>query len=323
MFSTHSYKTLLAMAVLNILLFPFDVAPAITPQSSIYLVPRWNQGQKYQFEIIKTRQRYKDGKSILKGTTRTELEIEVLKAGKEGHVIRWAFGETKFDDPKLAEIVMEQQLTNLLKGMQIILEVDSESTIIGVQNWKEVRNSVSRMLDTMTAALQKSGQDSITIEKVRAQVDSMFATKEQIELLCTREAQVYFMPLGRRYRLSKTIQYEDLLPNPLGGEPIPSRGAFSLKAINRGPGQAIVTWKQEVDPEEAARVLEKTVKDMSARIGKPVPNEERFGPLVMQDNAEFTIEIASGLVNRLIHTRVVKIGQSRQEETLEIIKKVL
>lgn len=323
MFSSHSYmKSLLAICGLTFLLFHPQAAGAVTVQRSIDLVPRWKQSQKYHFQMIKTRHKYQDEKSTLKATTRTDLEIEVLRADKEGYLVRWVVGETRFDDSKLAEIAVEQ-LPSLLKGMQIIIELDSEATITGVQNWKEIKDSYSKTLDTMTAALRKSGQDNTSIEKIRAQIDSMFATKEQIETLFTREAQLFFLPLGRSYNLSKAIEYEDLLMNPLGGEPIPSRGVFTLKAINRILDRATVTWKQEVDPDEAARVMEKSVKDLAARIDKPVPNEERYGPLIIKDDAEFSIELSSGWVNRLTHTRVVKLGGRGQEDTLEIIKKSL
>src|SRR5262249_3806810 len=147
-----------------------------------------------------------------------------------------------------------KQMTNLLKGFQIVLEIDSSGSIEGVRNWKELKKRSAKLLDTMTEELQKGGVAKAMVARACAQVASMFATKEQIEQMSTRDAQLFFLILGRAYPPSKALEYEDKLQNPLGGEPFPSRAVFSLKAIDKKSGRAVVTWKQTVDPKEAGRV---------------------------------------------------------------------
>ena len=187
----------------------------------IELLPRWKKDEKLIFEMVKTREDSKDGKTTLKVSTRTELEVEVVKVSKDGYVLRWVTGETKFDDPKFAADPFVRRISNLLQGNQVILEMDSRGSLKGVQNWKEVKETSVKVLDVAMEEMQKAGFDKAMIAKIRAQTVSMVTTKEQVEQLCTREAELLFAVLGQSYAISKPNEFDGVLPNALGGEPFP------------------------------------------------------------------------------------------------------
>src|SRR5207247_977646 len=110
----------------------------------------WKKGEKLRFEMVKSRQKVEGAKVTLKVTTRTDLEIEVLSASKDAFLVAWTFGETTFDDPSQAKKPLVQKMTNLLKGYRIVLELDSQAAIKGVQNWRELKEASTKMLDTLT-----------------------------------------------------------------------------------------------------------------------------------------------------------------------------
>src|SRR3979409_2260344 len=175
------------------------------PNHSIEVLPHWKKGETFQLEVTRARVKSADGKSTITGKTHTDFTLEVLSANDDEYLVGWTAGETTFDSPSQAEHSFLRQVVNLMKGLQIILKIDSHGAIKGVQNWKELRVTALKALDALatTEDLQKEKPDTAPMSSLRAQWESMLRTKEQVEELCTREAQVYFMVLGREYANTK------------------------------------------------------------------------------------------------------------------------
>lgn len=294
------------------------------PNHSIEVLPHWKKGETFRLEVTRARVKSADGKSIITGKTHTDFTIEVLSANDDGYHVGWTAGETKFDSPSQAEHSFLRQVVNLMNGLQIILEIDSHGAIRGVQNWKELRATALKALDALatTEDLEKEKADKALMSSLRAQWESMLGTKEQVEELCTREAQVYFKVLGRGYARNEPFEYEDLLPNPLGGDAFPTHARMDLKTFDKQAGRAVITWNQTADPMQVALILESMIKEMGARLGKK-PLEGEFPQAIsMQDNAEIVVDVATGWVKTLKHARSVNFGTRAQVDTTSMIRTV-
>lgn len=309
--------------LLVILCLPLTGFDDVT-RRSVEILPHWKQGDS--FDVIMTRARNKsvDGQSSLSGKTHTRVTIDVLSADDKGYLVGWTAGETTFEDPAPSESFL-RQVVGLMKGMQIVLQLDERGTIRGVQNWKELRNETLKVMDALLAKTpdsQKGSADQTLMSNLRAQWETMFTTKEQVEQLCTRDARVYFMVLGRKYVLNEPYEYNDLLPNPLGGDPFPTRARSILKTFDKRSGQAVLSWNQTTDPEQAARILESMIKDLAARRGKKSPEEAFAKTISMEDKADIVVDVRTGWVNRLTLTRSVNLGTRTQTDTTTIVKSV-
>jgi hypothetical protein len=292
---------------------------ASAADNSLELLPRWKKGEKLRFELIKSRQKAQGDKVTLKSTARTDVEIEVLSASKDAFTLAWTYGETRLDDPSQAKNPLTQKMANLLNGYRIVLKLDSQAGIQGVQNWQELKQRSTKLLEALSAELQAAGLDAATVAKVQAEAQSMFSSKQQIEQLGTRDAQLFFMPLGIEFEGNKPVELDDKLPNPFGGEPFPSRVRFALTAADKG--LAKITWGQTVAPEEARRIMEKTLKERAERSGKPPSDADLLQAFIIEDAAEFSVEISSGWIQTFTHKRVIKTGESSQEDAVAMTRK--
>jgi hypothetical protein len=289
---------------------------------SIKVLPHWKNGETVRLEITRARVKSADGKSTITGKTHTDFTIEVLSANDNGYLVGWTASETTFDSPSQAEHSFLGQVVNLMQGHQIMLEIDSHGAIRGVQNWKELKATALKSLDALAATenLQKEKPDKALMSSLRAQWESMLGTKAQVEELCTREAQIYFMVLGREYTHNNPYEYEDLLPNPLGGEAFPTHARMALKTFDKQAGQAVITWSQIADPKQIARILESMMKEMSARVGGKPLDGEFPKAISMEDHAEIVVDVATGWVRTLTHTRSVNFGTRAQVDATSIIR---
>jgi hypothetical protein len=312
-------RSIAVMLGLGVLLVSGSRAAAA--EGSVELLPRWKKGETLRFEVVKSRQRAQGEKVTFTGATRTDVAIEVMSAGKDAFVLGWTWGETKFDDPRQAENPVARTMTNLLKGQRIILEVDSRGVIHGVQNWEALKESSAKFLEALTDELSAAGVDRATVAKTRAQVGSMFSSKQQIEQLGTRDAQLFFLVLGKPFNTREPVEFETRLPNPLGGESFPSRARFALKDIDGNLGVANVTVTQTVLPEDARRIMEKTLTDMGQGSGKPGADADAPKAMTIDATADYSVERSSGWVQRFTHKRITKTGAASQEDVVTATRK--
>ena len=294
---------------------------AATAEDSFEILPRWKKGETVRYEIVKSRIKTQPDRTPLNTTNRTDLEIQVLKAAKDGFALAWTLGETRIDDPAEAKNPLTKATVNLLKGHRIVLELDSQAAIEGIENWQEVQERTRKMLDLITRELKASGVDAKAIAGLRAQSESMFGSKEQVERYATQDAQLFFMPIGVEFDSSRVVALEDQLANPFGGEPLPSRVRFTLKEVDKKAGVAKVTWSQTVAPEDARRIMNKTVAEMAKRMGKPVPDADLLKSFTIEDAAEFIVDISSGWIQNLTHQRLTKTGGRTQTDVIRITRK--
>lgn len=295
-------------------------SPAFAPES-IVLLPHWKAGEKIQFEMVRTRERTTPGTDTSRGIARTDLEIEVLSADDDSSLLAWTWGKTRFDDPAAGESPLAQKLANILEGVPYIIELDSEASIQGVRNWEQLKADVAKVMDILTGEMKAAGTEQPFIDQVRAQVGSMFGSRQQIEQLCTKEAQLFFMVLGVEMEIGKPLKYEDSLPNPYGGEPFPSHAVLELEEVDSQAGLARIKWVQSVDEEDGRRIMAEILKALAVRTGKPVPEIALPKIVTIEETADFTIEMTSGWIRNLNHQRTTRTDGSTQVDKRMITRK--
>lgn len=288
---------------------------------SVDLPLGWQVGERLQYEMVKSGRKTRGDEVTAKPTTRTDVEVEVLRADADGYLIAWTHGETRFEDPRAAANPLLQRMANLTRGLRILLEVDAQANVVGVRNWQELKETVEKILSTVSEEMKTSGIDPAVVSKVTGQLASMYATRGQVETMCTREARMFFLSLGGLFSTTEPIEYQDWVPNPFGGEPFPSRAAFVLKGVDRQSQRATVAWTQTLDPEHARRIMEKSLQDLAARVGDSGPDVDVLKDMTVEDTAEFVVDTSTGWLDRLSHTRLVKTGTTTKEDVLTITRK--
>lgn len=305
-----------------VLFFSLTQANASQQEDALVeVLPIWRVDQKVKYELVKRRVKTKNGFVVLDMTARTDLEIEVLDANKDGYKLGWTFGETKFDDPGATKNPVVKEMSNLLKGQLIILELNTHAVVVGIENWEVLHNATDKMVATASKLLEEKGMDKAAIANIRRQITSMFSTKEQITQMCTREAQIMFMAVGVELDPSEPLVFSDLLPNPFGGESFPTRAEFALKEVNPAADQTTITWRQQFLPEESRRIMEASLEEMAKRTGKPVPDGQKLLGFSVEDKAEFVFKSSTGWLDHASHKRSTIIGDVTQEDTVVFKRK--
>ncbi len=295
--------------------------PAKAGDDSLRLIPHWKKGETRRYSLVKRRHTIDDGKLVNDVTSRRELTLEVLQADKEGFLVSWVLGETTVDNPKQNKHPLVRKMKNLLKDYRVILKLNSIGTIEGVENWKELQATAMKTLKLIMPELKKQTADLDLMAKIRDQLVPMVAGKAQIEQFCTRDAQLFFLLYHFEFDESDSIEYDNTLPNPFGGEPFPCKARIDLNAVDDTQKTAQVAWRQTVKPEDTRRIMAKTMKNMAKRLRKPIPGDSVFENIRLEDSAEITVEMDSCWIRELMHKRVIKTGTITQVDTVTFKKK--
>ncbi len=312
---TRTWLALLTFSIVGMA----AVASAQEGTRKIALMPHWKKGEKHQYTMVKSRRKVQ-GAATVSGKGTTPIRIEVLDANDAGYLIGWTAGETKIEDPTQAADPLARAMVDLARDTTIVFQVDSDTKLQGVRNWQQLQAMGRKVVEMSLQAMKKGGVNDAALSKTRQQVLSMFATRQQVESLFTRSPQVFLAPLGMEYTVGRPREYEDRLPNPFGGEPFPARASFTLEKVDAASDTALVTWRQEIDPVAGASILEKTLKDLAARLGKPVPPGKILDQVNIKDEASFTLHLSSGWPQRLSHTRTTIVAGVSQEDSLTFIE---
>lgn len=294
------------------------------PPQSVEITPHWHQGDKSELMVTRVRDKSLNGQSRVSGKTHTRFSLEVLHASPQGYLVGWTVGATTFDVPAPSGSVL-REVVGLMQGMQIVLQIDHRGAITGVQNWEALRSEMLRNLDGLLARRsdsQRGTADQGMMANVRAQWDTMFSTKAQVEQVCTRDAQLYFRILGRTYTWDQPYEYQGFIENPLGGDSFPARADIVLKSFNGRAGQAVLHWNQSADREQTDRIMRSLVKDLAARKGKHVPDEGFLQTISLENHAEIEVDVGTGWVTKVTETKSMNLGTRAQRDTTFMVRAV-
>lgn len=304
----------------------FVLARASTGQADegkageVSIQPGWKVGDKQRYERVKTRRRTSAGKET-SGSARGPIDISIVEAGETGFLACWRIGETTPDDPKAAASPIARAMNRLVEGLTVDVELDNEATITGVRNWAELKATGAKLIDTVIEALRTAGADAKLLESIRPAGEALFATKERVEQSFTKEPLVFFLPIGRVYPgVGKPMEYDDQLPNPLGGPPFPCKGAITLTSYEPAKGRAVVTWTQTPDPKETDRIIRETLKSTSPSLERTPPQADKLEPFTIEDRAEFVIDTMTGWVERFTYTRSSTTKDGAMEDILSMTR---
>lgn len=284
------------------------------------LAPHWKAGDKLAYRLTKTRTKTKDGNLVQRITSTTPMTLDVAEAGPQGYVLNLRYGETTFEDPKMNADPFLRQMTDLAKGQIFVVELSPEGAIRRIRNWQDIQHLMSQTVEKLRVFMRDQGMPAADVDKITGQVASVFTTEAQIRQTGTKELQMLLIPLGRTYRPGAPFEYASQLPNVLGGEPIPAKGSFTMAPQAPAKGQVRLDWQQAVEPEAFQRIMKSALENMAQKLGKPMPPDTNLNAMMVRDQGQFTVDVATGWAASATHIRTSGAESQSQVETTSLVR---
>ncbi len=295
----------LVVSCMSVVLGAGGLARAEAPAMFV-VKPRFTKGQRVRLERITAR-----GRRGHRQRVRSEIIVEVLDVGNNAIELRWTTGRMQLDEGGPASRPAEQDILRLMAemtdGLHVDFVMDHSGRIQGLKDWQECQKTGRRVAAETFRRLQETGTSDEAIKALKPWIEAKYASKASVHQSCLEGPAVYFFPLGWKLSTEYDMTYEDLLPNPLGGPPLPCKGIVSLVKGDARSDELEIRWSQYVDREKATSLADQAVK----RLGETPKAAKRPTtlPLIeVEDRATFTLDRKTGWTKRVRQIRTVRQG---------------
>lgn len=286
-------------------------ALALTARAQTVVVEpeqRWKLNQEIRYQRTRTRIDSRADKPV---TARTPVTIKVIEARPTGYVISWRYGRTESAVASDAGEVAEKLLQKV-DGFEYIVELDRSGEFKALRNWQEVRDKTLALFDQLLPASTASPAEQSAV----AQIRNLFTTREGVSNFLLREVQLFFMLYGWRFEQGESETYDEQLPNPLGGPPLPAKATITAKKVDQQA--AVLHYTLEFDRDKAGKILADSLAALAKRMNKPTDELATIATsLEVNDEAELSFDVRSRWPLKLWHERRAKVGDRSRTDRID------
>ncbi|MET0582338.1 MAG: tetratricopeptide repeat protein [Pseudoxanthomonas sp.] len=194
------------------------------------------------------------------------LRISTEKAGADGFLQSWTplTGRTRYLTVSDPSQLLLQDLATSLSGIPLKISLSSDGNYAGIANLEQVQSRFNALLkprfDRILDARGKPVPAGVRsgLKNVMAAYGAGPVLEMQLSVLPTA---YNFMSNGGM-GLDYEYRYEDTGANPLGGEPFPMAGRFTLRKDELRPGWLLLEWSTAVDREKGGPLLARLARTL-------------------------------------------------------------
>lgn len=252
------------LAWIFLLLNIVTVLKSQSDTSYIPFVAYWEKGDEYTFQVTKLKKQWQKGRLVKNDSSTYTTNFKVLESTDSSYTISWSYETQLISDFNIPEDLMETisdyNITN------VIYETTELGEFIGVTNWKELSNMVNELFGELSKIFVEN--EDIDKEKFEAALEPFkmaFSSKEGIESLVLSELQFFHFPFGLEYPEKEVLEYEELLPNLFGGNPIRGDAKLYFKEVDKENLRCTLIQEMTLNPDDTKSILTQLLKSMQMK----------------------------------------------------------
>ncbi len=299
-----------------------------TDSTKIAFIAYWSIGDSYNFKVTKIKKSWKDNVLTKKDSSQYIANFKVLDSTKKSYTIQWSYKNTLINTFKknMDKIYVDKKtVSNIISKYdvtKIVYKTNELGEFIEIINWKEIAELMKKLLVELEKSIQTNKPDKLkNVQKAMKPLAKIYSSKEGIEQLIMYELQFFHFPFGVEYEINEPIEYEQELPNMLGGKPITGRATLTFEDIDYEESYCVMKEKVIINPEDTKRLIIRLFKKMG--IDKKKTNEIiETAILDITDLNYYQYYYNPGIPHRIYGSRktIVKIDgkENKQFNELEI-----
>lgn len=292
-------------------------APAPVETRELSLSQHWAVGDAYTLELTKTRKRSQGGREGKELGTVTPVEVLVHADHEDGYSVRWTMGESKFIGMNPEQAGFAADLLNMFQGVAFDMRTDEFGTPNALINEDQVREHVYELFDKIEELALADGAPPAQLKQMLDPARGMLEG-EMLGMSVLREPSLYYFACGMQLEVGKVLEFEELLPNPFGGDAFPGSSQLLLESLDTEQNRAVLIHRLELDPEETSRIMLETFTRMAKQMGGPVPKAEDLPEFEITDESEYDIDLVTGLPRSMSHTRTATTAGTTQVDRVAV-----
>lgn len=271
-------------------------------QQGVPFVAYWEVGDSYNFQVDKVKKAWKVGKQSKNDSSSYVVNFEVIDSTETSYTIDWTYETTLISDLDLNDEVNAQLITKLnpYKYTSVKYKTTEVGAFVEILNWEEISEMMKTALDIVIEEKSK-GENSAEMKEALKPFRAMFETKAGIEQVLLKELQYFHFPFGFEFDQNTPLDYEDELPNVLGGKPLRADARLAVESVNFEDNFAVLKHTMNVNEKDAKEFLNTMFQQMGVK-DKDVKKMIKKGVFNIEDDNTFEYFFYPG-VPYLIETK--------------------
>lgn len=270
--------------------------------STVTVVPNWKKGDKILFLITKLKTRTEGRTTQVMDSMGSYAELSVLDTEAQQYTMQCRFIPLK-KTPASADAS-----SRFLENLVVKYRVTQTGAYAGLLNGQEIKDAAYLMIDKTVK------ERKIKDPRFSAEMKKLFSTPENIEGAVMRDVLVYHTIYGGEFTLNQKKKEPALLPNVLGGDPLPAILTTELSAIDTIKNNCTIKITQELDPDKKNAALAAWRKKYVKTRDFKMPD------MSVRDNINVRLDLVTGWLTEITNTRTVVVNGIRVVERATIKK---
>ncbi len=266
------------------------------PPVPINLEPQWVVGQSWDYAATKTRFRRTGNIVTSDVSSVSTVNVEVLDADEQGFVI--GFTITGIDVPPTGNLEADafaKELAELNVGLTYEVSLYYDATVSGIRNLDEVIASLEMTVEKVKAfaLADVSPSQRSESEQLLDQLLSNFSTEEGILTFGLPELNLFLLPFGWDLETNTEYEFDNVLPNPLGGPNIPSLALVELTVPESPDDLYQFYWEGGFSGRESEELFLEALQALLDQSGGGVATVADIHGIERVDRGRFTIDAST------------------------------
>jgi hypothetical protein len=294
------------------------LAFAVEEPQTVRLPGNWPVGTAYHVEFTKSREDIEEGKPTKRNSSRTPIDVEIVAKREDGYTVRWTFGRPVITSETPIDSALVERISTLVEGLKLDMLTDATGSITKLADPAVMDTHFERaakiLFEEIEAQKSLSPTDLASLKKTLAALKG-----PNLQASYLNFPRVFYMPAGAELTVGEKREYEDHLPNPFGGDPLPSKAYLVLTKVNASAKEAVVDWRQTIDPAKAGPILEASIRALAKRTGQEIPQEGALSFDAVEDASTYVYDLTTGIPKSVVTSRTTMTAGRRRIDTQEFV----
>lgn len=222
------------------------------------IVAYWGPDESYLYQIEKITTTYLNGQLQKTDTTLYEAIFEALDSAESQYELAWTVLGTSLNQLSLPDTILQKLSTLASKELSYVYRTDEVGSFLELTNHAEVRLSMLEQFAVIEDMFSEPAERQKFINTL-APFKDLLVSNEGIEALVAKELQLFHLLYGMAIDSGELFEYDELLPNLMGGDPIKGKGKLYHTTTDTTEGRFTVINEMRTDPKSTKAFLKQAL----------------------------------------------------------------
>lgn len=304
----------ISLATIIALFFSLIAIAQDKDAESFPIVSYWSKGDVFNYKLTKLKTKISNGKTELQDSSIYNLTFEILDETDTSYTIKY----TKVPSYiyLFSPSILKENIDQISE--EITYYTDEFGMLQGLKNPEETINTIN---DKMTKLLEialynaQNGEQA-NLDKTKNSLKNML-NEENVLSLIYKELTYFHFLYGYEFSSVEKVSYEDVLPNPFGGEAFLADAEISVSSFDVENTTCTLNHLMTIKPEALKKFIYGFVEKMNSSMNTAEKTQLKEMNFQISDNNSFQMDYDYGLPINIHTNRTIRI---KMKEDNSVVK---